>query len=44
MQPDLTPIAARGGVISGRVITVLIVSSVGALVTLSCIWWAFAHM
>lgn len=44
MHPELTPIAARGGVISGRVITVLIVSSLGALLTLSCIWWAFAHI
>lgn len=44
MEPDLTPIAARGGVISGRVVTVLVVSSVGALVTLSCLWWYFAHV
>jgi len=43
MEPDLTPIAARGGVISGRVITVLIVSTVGALFALSCAWWIFSH-
>ena len=44
MEPDLTPIAARGGVISGRVVTVLILSTVGALGALSCIWWIFSHL
>ena len=39
MAPELTPTEARGGVISGRVITVLIVSSMGALIALSCTWW-----
>jgi hypothetical protein len=42
MEPDITPIAARGGVISGRVITVLLVSIAGALFALSCAWWLFA--
>ena len=43
MEPDLTPVAARGGIISGRVITVLLVSSVGALLALSAVWWFFVH-
>jgi hypothetical protein len=42
MEPDLTPVEARGGVISGRVITVLIMSVGGALLALSCAWWAFS--
>ena len=39
MKPELTPTEARSGVISGRVISVLIVSTMGALIALSCIWW-----
>ena len=41
MVPDLTPIEARGGIISGRIIIVLIVSTVGALFVLSSLWWFF---
>jgi hypothetical protein len=43
MEPDLTPIAARGGVISGRIVSVLIASTFGALVALSAIWWFFGR-
>lgn len=43
MKPDLTPIQARGGVISGRVVTVMIVSTLSALLALSCTWWFFSH-
>jgi hypothetical protein len=43
MEPDITPVAARGGVVSGRVITVLIVSTAGALFALSCAWWIFSR-
>ncbi len=39
MAPELTPTEARSGVISGRVITVLMVSTIGALFALSCVWW-----
>ena len=36
---ELTPQEARSGVISGRVVSVLIVSSLGALAALAAIWW-----
>ena len=39
MKPDLTPIEARGGVISGRIVTILVVSIVGALLALSAVWF-----
>ncbi len=35
MQRDLTPVEARGAVISGRVITVLAISVVGAVITMA---------
>ena len=38
MKPDLNPIEARGGVISGRIVTILVVSIVGALIALSAAW------
>ena len=41
MVPDLTPIEARGGIISGRIIIVLIVSTIGALFALSSLWLFF---
>jgi hypothetical protein len=41
MSRDLTPEEARSGVISGRVVTVLAVSSLGAFVALSALWWFF---
>jgi hypothetical protein len=41
MQRDLSPEEARSGVVSGRVITVLIVSFLGALAALSGIWFFF---
>ena len=39
MKPDLTPIEARGGVISGRIVTILVVSIVGTLLSLSAVWF-----
>ena len=39
MERERTPNEARSGVISGRVITVLLVSSLGALAALSAVWW-----
>ena len=38
MERELTPIEARGGVVSGRVLTVLALSSVGAVVALALAW------
>lgn len=43
MERDLTPTEARGGAISGRVLTVLAISVVGALVALTVVW-AFVGM
>ncbi len=43
VAPELTPVEARSGVVSGRVISVLIVSSIGALAALSAIWWFAAR-
>ena len=41
MKRELSPREARSGVISGRVITVLIASSVGALIALGVVWAVF---
>lgn len=38
MERELTPVEARGGVISGRIITLLVVSFVGAVIALAGIW------
>jgi hypothetical protein len=38
MERELTPIEARGGVVSGRVLTILALSSVGAVVALALAW------
>jgi len=38
MERELTPVEARGGVIRGRVIVVLVLSSVGAVVALALVW------
>jgi hypothetical protein len=38
MEGELTPVAARGGVISGRVITVLAISFVGVVMALAGVW------
>jgi hypothetical protein len=43
MDRDLTPIEARGGVISGRIITVLAISVAGAVIALA-VTWAVAGM
>jgi hypothetical protein len=39
MERELTPVEARSGVVSGRVITVLVLSSVGAVVALALAWF-----
>ena len=38
MERELTPVEARGGVISGRVITVLAISFVGVVMALAGVW------
>jgi hypothetical protein len=38
MERELTPVEARSGVVSGRVVTILILSSVGAVVALGLAW------
>ena len=38
MERELTPVEARSGVVSGRVLTVLALSSVGAVVALALAW------
>ncbi|HEX9524238.1 MAG TPA: hypothetical protein VF949_14770 [Reyranella sp.] len=38
MERELTPVEARSGVVSGRVLTILAVSSVGAIVALTLAW------
>jgi len=42
MKADLTPTESRSGVISGRVITVLVVSLGGAILALGALWLALA--
>src|SRR5258708_4763109 len=38
MQRELTPVESRGGVVSGRVLLVLVLSFVGALIALGLSW------
>ena len=38
MQRELTPVEARGGVVSGRIVTVLAMSFLGAIVALAGVW------
>ena len=40
MQRERTPVEVRGGVVSGRIVTVLVISSVGAVIAL---WGALSH-
>ena len=41
MQRDVTPVEARGGVVSGRVFLVLISSFIGAVIALGLAWALF---
>jgi hypothetical protein len=43
MERELTPVEARGGVISGRIITLLVVSVVGAVIAMAGVW-AILHV
>jgi hypothetical protein len=38
MQRERTPVEARGGVVSGRIVTVLVISSLGAVIALWGVW------
>jgi hypothetical protein len=38
MERELTPVETRGGIVSGRVLTILALSSVGAVVALALAW------
>jgi hypothetical protein len=40
MRKEVNSVEARGGIVSGRVITVLAISSVGAVVALIIVWFA----
>jgi hypothetical protein len=41
MEKEVSPVEARGGIVSGRVITVLAVSFIGAALALVAAWFAF---
>ena len=44
MQRELNPVESRGGVISGRVLLVLVLSFIGALIALGLSWaFLFSH-
>lgn len=38
MERDLTPVEARGGVVSGRIILILLVSTTAACIPLGIAW------
>lgn len=38
MERELTPTEARSGIVSGRILSVLLISSVGAVVALALAW------
>jgi hypothetical protein len=41
MERELTPVEARSGVVSGRILTILVVSSVGAIAAMALAWLFF---
>ena len=41
MERELTPVEARSGVVSGRILTILVVSSVGAVAAMALAWVFF---
>lgn len=38
MERELTPVEARSGVVSGRILTILVISFVGAIAALAFAW------
>ena len=43
MQRELTPVEARGAVITGRVITILTISCIGAVIAMVMAWAVLPH-
>ena len=43
MQPEVTPTEARSGVVTGRVVTVLVISAIGAVIALAVAWYVLAR-
>jgi hypothetical protein len=41
MERELTPVEARGAVISGRIVKILAISCVGAVIALAVVWAIF---
>jgi NADH:ubiquinone oxidoreductase subunit K len=39
MERELTPVEARGGVVSGRIITILVISTTAAIIALGLAWF-----
>ena len=42
MERERTPVEARGGVISGRIVKILVISSVGAAIAMAGVWAVLA--
>ncbi len=38
MERELTPVEARSGVVSGRIITILVISTAAAIIALGLAW------
>ena len=38
MESEVTPVEARSGVVSGRILSILVLSSVGAVAALALTW------
>lgn len=43
MERELTPVEARGGVISGRIVKILTISCIGAVIALAVAWAVLPH-
>lgn len=41
MEREVTPVEARSGVVSGRILTILVLSSVGAVAAMALAWLVF---
>ncbi len=38
MERELTPVEARGGVVSGRIVTILVISTTAVIIALVLAW------
>ncbi len=43
MERELTPVEARSGVVSGRIISILIISTAAAVLALAFAWMVFSR-